>query len=391
MVKRVLILGGGTGGLISAKTLAETLHGAELDERVEITLVTNNPYHEFQPLYFDVAMGTAKPEEVQAPIESLRRYGVNVVIDNVESIDAANRAVRTQKHGLMGYDYLIVSLGVRYGWEAYPGLAEAGYHNYTLDGARQLARALARFKKGRLVLLVPETPHRCGMYPHEAVTTFAELFRERGAQVEVAIVTPEKSPMGGLGPDFPKLWLPKYEKLGIERVIHNGLQEIDPVKRVIRAGNVEEKYDLLIKVPPSRLPPPLEKSEGFQLKGDPRWAPVRGRHFRHPQYDDVYLTGEHSMPPAGLMTAGIPVHFASEYAAQQIASEIIGGHPVAGITKTMTCVGYYGAGSGLAGNCEISFDEKAGKWKPSCYVAGVSPIIRLMKEAFYKAWIASLK
>jgi sulfide:quinone oxidoreductase len=57
----------------------------------------------------------------------------------------------------------------------------------------------------------------------------------------------------------------------------------------------------------------------------------------------------------------------------------------------MTCVGYYGASSGLAGNCEVEYDEKAGKWKPSCYLAGVSPIIRLMKEAFYKAWIASLK
>jgi len=390
LAKKILILGGGTGGLISAKRLAETLHGAEKEENVEITLVTNNPYHEFQPLYFDIAMGTASPDEARAPIESLR-YGVNVVIDNVVSIDAANRAVKLEKRGNMSYDYLIVALGVRYGWEAYPGLSEAGYHNYTLDGARQLARALARFKKGRLVLLVPELPHRCGMYPHEAVTTFAELFRKRDRQVEVAIVTPEKSQMGALGPDFPKLWRAKYEELGIEHVVIDKLQEIDPRKRVIRAGNTEERYDLLVKVPPSRLPPPLERSEGFQLKGDPRWAPVRGKTFRHPQYDEVYMTGEHSMPPAGLMTAGIPVHFASEYAADQIASEIIGGYPVAGLTRTMTCVGYYGASSGLAGSCEVEYDEKAGKWKPSCYLAGVSPIIRLMKEAFYKAWIASLK
>ena len=391
MAKRVLILGGGTGGLVSAKKLAETLRGAETEEKVEITLVTNSPFHEFQPLYFDVAMGTAKPDEVRAPIEALRSYGVNVVLDNVVSIDAANRLVNLEKLGGISYDYLVVALGVRYGWEAYPGLAEAGYHNYTLEGARQLSRALARFKKGRLVLLVPELPHRCGMYPHEAVTTFAELFRNRGAAVQVTLMTPEKSQMGALGPDFPKLWQAKYEEFGIERVVYDKLQEIDPRRRLIRAGNVEEKYDLLIKVPPSRLPPPLERSEGFQLKGDPRWAPVRGRNFRHPDYDDVFLTGEHSMPPAGLMTAGIPVHFASEYAAEQIASEIIGGHPVAGLTRTMTCVGYYGSSSGLAGNCEVDYDENAGKWKPRCYVAGVSPIIRLMKEAFYKAWIASLK
>jgi len=64
MPKRVLILGGGTGGLIAAKTLAHSLkaEGAE----AEITLITNNPWHEFQPLFFDVALSTAKPEETRA-------------------------------------------------------------------------------------------------------------------------------------------------------------------------------------------------------------------------------------------------------------------------------------------------------------------------------------
>jgi len=389
-LKRILILGGGTGGLIAAKTIAEKLRRKRLEEPVEITLVTDDPYHYFQPLFFDVALSTAEPEETRAPITALQRYGVRVVVDEAQRIDLANRVVQGAKSSY-NYDYLVVALGVRYGWDAYPGLAEAGYHNYTLEGAEQLSRALARFRGGRIVLLVPETPHRCGMYPHEAVTTLAELFANRERKVQVTLLTPEKSPMGGLGPDFPKLWQAKYEELGIEKITHNGLQEIDPKRRVVRAGNVEERYDLLIKVPPSRLPEPLKRSEGFQYKQDPRWAAVRPRTFRHPSYDEVYLTGEHSMVPAGLVTAGIPVHFASEYAANQIVSEILGGYPVAGITKVMTCVGYYGAGSGLAGNCEVNFDDKAGKWRLDCYVAGTSPIIRLMKEAFYKAWIASLK
>ncbi len=389
-MKRILILGGGTGGLVAAKTIAEKLRRKHLEEPVEITLVTDNPNHYFQPLFFDVALGTAEPDETKAPITALQRYGVRVAVDEVKQIDLANRVVQGAKSSY-SYDYLIVSLGVKYGWDAYPGLAEAGYHNYTLEGAEQLARALARFRGGRIVILVPELPHRCGMYPHEAATTLAELFANRERKVEIVLMTPEKSPMGALGPDFPKLWLAKYEEYGVERVIHDGLQEIDPRKRVVRAGNVEEKYDLLIKVPPSRLPEPLERSEGFRYKQDPRWADVRPRTFRHPSYDEVYLTGEHSMVPAGLVTAGIPVHFASEYAANQIVSEILGGYPVAGITRVMTCVGYYGASSGLAGNCEVGFDEERGRWRLGCYVAGVSPIIRLMKEAFYKAWIASLK
>jgi len=390
MARRVLVLGGGTGGLIASKTITHLLHGMGRGEELEVTVVTDSPWHDFRPLYADVAFGTARPDEVRAPIKSLERLGVRVVIDEAKRIDLANRRVVGAK-GEYGYDYLVVALGVRYGWEDYPGFAEAGYHNYTLEGALELSKALAGFRGGTVAVLVPEVPHRCGMYPHEAVTMLAEHFHKRGVRAEVKLVAPYRGPMARLSPEFAKVWNEIYERYGIELVRIKKLEEVDPRRRLIRAGNVEEKYDLLIKVPPSRLPRVLEESEGFAWKQDPRWARVDPKGFRHPDYDDVFLTGEHSMPPAGLMTAGIPVHFASEYAAEQIASEIIGGHPVAGLTRTMTCVGYYGSSSGLAGNCEVDYDENAGKWKPRCYVAGVSPIIRLMKEAFYKAWIASLK
>lgn len=385
---RVLVLGGGTGGLVAAKTVARLL--AEAGGEAEVTLITDSPWHEFKPLFADVAFGTARPEETRAPIKSLERLGVRVLLERVERIDLANRAVITSK-GSHGYDYLVVSLGVRYGWEAYPGLAEAGYHNYTLDAARELGRALAGFRGGRIVVLVPELPHRCGMYPHEAATIIAEAMRKRGVRAEVAVVAPGRAPMARLSEEYAKVWLAKYEELGIEYVRHKGLQEVDPEKRVIRAGNVEERYDLLVKVPPSRLPEPLERSEGFKCSQDGRWACVEARRFRHPRYEEVFMVGEHSMPPAGLPTAGIPIHFAADYAAQQIVSEITGAQVVSGLPSTLTCVGYYGVSSGFAGTCEVGFDEKEGRWRLGCYVSAVNPMVKLMKEAFYKSWIASLK
>ena len=98
------------------------------------------------------------------------------------------------------------------------------------------------------------------------------------------------------------------------------------------------------------------------------------------------------MPAVGLPTAGIPVHFAADYAAEQILGELLGvGYPVSGYPKSMTCVGYFGASRGYAGTCEVLYDEKAGRRRLVCYTVSTSPVIRLLKEAFYKAWIASLK
>ena len=389
MPVRVLVLGGGTGGLVAARRIAEGLRGRGVE--AEVTLITDSEWHEFQPLYADVAFGTATPDEVRAPITNLERIGVRVRLERVTAIDAANRTVVTDR-GRHQYDYLVVSLGVRYGWEAYPGLDRFGVHNYTLEGALEMAKALRSFRGGRVVILVPEVPHRCGMYPYEAATQIAEAMRNRGVKGEVVVMGLEEKPMTPLGPDISETWRARLEELGVEIVKHNGLQEVDGRRRVVRAGNVEEKYDLLIKVPPSRLPEPLAKSEGFQLKGDPRWAPADPRTFRHPSYDDVFMVGEHSMPAVGLPTAGIPVHFAADYASEQIIGELLGtGFPVSGYARSMTCVGYFGGSRGFAGTCEVVYDEKAGRRRLVCYTVSTSPIIRLLKEAFYKAWVASLK
>ncbi len=45
---------------------------------------------------------------------------------------------------------------------------------------------------------------------------------------------------------------------------------------MVKASNIEERYDLLIKVPPPGLLEPLRNSESFTLESDPRWAPLRG-------------------------------------------------------------------------------------------------------------------
>lgn len=389
MTKKILVLGGGTGGYMAARKLAETARKQKLD--IEVTMLTDSPWHEFQPLFADVAFNTATPEETRAPVENIgRKFGPRVIVEKAVSIDAANRVIETEKGNKYSYDYLVVSLGVKYGWKAYPGLAENGVHNYTLEGAVEMAKELARFRGGRIVILVPETPHRCGMYPYEAATQLAETMKNRGINAEIVLMTKDAKPLAPLGPDISRVWKEKMDELGIEMIQHNGLQEVDGRRQLVRAGNVEEKYNLLIKIPPSRLPDVLADSEDFQLKGDPRWAPARGKDFRHPSYDDVFMVGEHSMPAVGLPTAGIPVHFAAEYAAEQIISEVTGGHPVAGYVKTMTCVGYFGT-SGFAGTCEIGYDESTGRRKFACYTVSTSPIIRLMKEAFYKSWIAALK
>jgi sulfide:quinone oxidoreductase len=386
--KRVVVLGGGAGGFVASKKLAALAR--ESKANVKITLITDSEWHYFHPLYVDVAFNGLDPEATRGPITGLSRFGVEVLVDPAVKIDAANRTVLTKSGKKIQYDYLIVSLGVKYGWDAYPGLNRYGYHNYTVEGALELRKALQSFRGGRIVILVPEWPVRCGMYPYEISTMIAEAFKARGIKSEVVLMDLSKEPLGGLGPDVSRVWKERLELAGVEHVVHNGLTEVDGEKRVVRAGNVEEKYDLLIKVPPSRLPDVLAASEGFQCQKDTRWARVRGPDFRHPDYDDIYMVGEHSMPLVGMPTAGIPVHHAAEFAAEKVMADIIGSYTPQLVRAMIPCVGYFGL-DGYAGYCESRFNSEKGKYELSCYTISRSPLVRLVKESFYKAWVASLR
>jgi len=105
---RIVILGGGFGGLYAAKALR---HAA-----VDITLVDRRNFHLFQPLLYQVATGSLSPGEIAAPLRSVlsRHSNVRVLLDEAVSLDVEQRRVILTGEALPGvlpYDTLIVSTG----------------------------------------------------------------------------------------------------------------------------------------------------------------------------------------------------------------------------------------------------------------------------------------
>jgi NADH dehydrogenase len=121
-VIRVIIIGGGFGGLYAAKGLA--------GQPVQVTLIDRTNYHLFQPLLYQVATAGLSPGDIAQPIRHILRdaQNVNVLMENVEKIDPAEKIVRTAESEYP-YDFLIVATGARHSyfgndhWEAFaPGL-----------------------------------------------------------------------------------------------------------------------------------------------------------------------------------------------------------------------------------------------------------------------------
>src|SRR5215471_10136431 len=120
---RVVVVGGGFGGLAVAK-------GLRREREVELTLIDRRNHHLFQPLLYQVAMAGLSPAEIAAPIRSLlsTQRNARVRLDEVTSVDPAARRVLTARGGV-DYDVLVLACGARHAyfghdaWEEHaPGL-----------------------------------------------------------------------------------------------------------------------------------------------------------------------------------------------------------------------------------------------------------------------------
>jgi NADH dehydrogenase len=102
---RVVIIGGGFGGLNAARALRRS--------PVDVTVIDRYNHHLFQPLLYQVATAALSPADIAAPIRHILRKQANteVVLAEVEDIDLESRAVALAGGRRIGYDFLIVAAG----------------------------------------------------------------------------------------------------------------------------------------------------------------------------------------------------------------------------------------------------------------------------------------
>ncbi|MCB1114366.1 MAG: NAD(P)/FAD-dependent oxidoreductase [Chlamydiia bacterium] len=122
--KKVIIVGGGFGGINAAKALKK-------DEEVEILLIDKSNYHLFQPLLYQVASAALSPGNIAAPIREIlrRQKNATVVMGEVVKIDKEEKEVELATGEKYPYDYLVLAPGARHAyfghdeWEVFaPGL-----------------------------------------------------------------------------------------------------------------------------------------------------------------------------------------------------------------------------------------------------------------------------
>ena len=192
-MKRIVILGGGTGGTLTANRLRRSYD----EQAAEIVVVHHDADHVYQPGLLFVPFGLTGMQRIVRPRRQQFRSGISFRQAGIGRAGVEADRVHLDDGTALSYDVLVVATGARllpeetHGLTG-PGWLKSGFTFCMPEGAVALHRALERFTAGRLVVNVVDMPIKCPAAPPEFCFLADYYFRQRGIRdrVELTRVTP---------------------------------------------------------------------------------------------------------------------------------------------------------------------------------------------------------
>ncbi|HEB71444.1 MAG TPA: NAD(P)/FAD-dependent oxidoreductase [Nitrospirae bacterium] len=334
-MKKLLILGAGTGGTILANTLSRKLDLKQWD----VTVIDKAVEHLYQPGFIFLPFrlyGYENKSDVAHPVKHHLPGNVNVVNADIRLIDHAGKKVETSV-GVYPYDWLILALGCHVAPEEVEGLEESMGKNaftfYTLEGSLALQKALEKMEKGKLALNIAEMPIKCPVAPIEFIFLADYYFNKKGIRdkIEIEFVTPLAGAF--TKPQASRALGEIARSKNIKITPNFDIQGVDHEKKVINAFNGDSvEYDILASVPPNLGPEVIDESG---LGDGAGYALTDEKTLKHKNADNIYVLGDNTNVPTS--KAGSVAHFEAEIVEENILREIDGKEPIAEFDGHSNC------------------------------------------------------
>ena len=318
---RVVVLGGGFGGLEAAFYLKQRLGDA-----AEIELISESADFLYKPDTVRIPFGL-EPDRLRVNIaDAAQQRGILFIHGGVDQIDTAHQTVRVDARTI-GFDRLVIATGAVFRPDLVPGLPVAGIALGTVPAMLELKRRfeemVARARKGertRVVFLLP-TGARWANALYEMCWMLDTWLTREGVRkdIDFSFLTHERAFIEAFGARMDAIAEDEFARRGITAVRSFEIAGIDQARIISKTHNLMP-YDLLITFPPavaaSRFPGLPADGDGF-IRTVSATRQVQG----HPH---IYAVGD---------AADLPVKQAylattqADAAAEHIAAEILGEAP----------------------------------------------------------------
>jgi sulfide:quinone oxidoreductase len=354
MTKRVVILGGGTGGTLVANRLRRL---ASTDE-MEIVVVDQDDRHVYQPGLLFVPFGLTHPEDIVRPRARQLHRDISFAESAIERVDVAANEVHLADGRVLGYDVLVIASGAVLVPDETEGLTGPGWMEkvftfYSPEGAAALETALANFAGGRIVVNVVDMPIKCPVAPLEFCFLADWYFRERGMRdrVELTYVTPldgafttpvASDRLGGM-----------LAEKGVALVKEFNTGEVDGERgRLVAYDGREVAFDLAVVVPLHGGATYVGRSSGL---GDALNFVTADEHTLQAKASpNIFAIGDAASVPAS--KAGSVTHFEGETVVDNIRRFLAGEPLLEGFDGHANC--FIETGFGKALLIDFNYDSE---------------------------------
>ena len=335
---QVLIIGGGTAGIMTASQLKRK------KPELHIGLIEPAETHYYQPAWTLVGANTYDFDKTARPMSTLIPTGVNWIKDYAESFDPDNNKVTTKGGEQYTYDYLVVVPGIKIAPELVEGLQDAMdkgvvCSNYT--NPKHTWETLKEFKGGTALFTQPATPIKCGGAPQKIMYLADDHFRKTGVRDKTNILFALPSPSIFGVKIIADTLMKVVDRKDINVRFYHKLVKVDAnnkiawyeIEKDITAGgcvtladgdesnldhDIQYNYkdvqvsrdgdrygihfDMMHLAPPQTAPDFVRNSP---LAADTGWIEVNSKTMQHTRYPNIFSFGDASNLPTSKTGAAI--------------------------------------------------------------------------------------
>lgn len=326
---QVLIIGGGTAGIMSAAQFKRE------NSKLNVAILEPAETHYYQPAWTLVGAGTYDMEDTARPMSEIIPDGVTWLKDKALSFDPDNNTVSTELNGAITYDYLIVAPGLQLDIDGIEGLREAletdsVCSNYT--DPKKTWEVIKNFKGGNALFTQPATPIKCGGAPQKIMYLAEEHFQRSGIRdkTQVIFATPG-SVIFGVKP-FKETMEKVVRRKNIHLKTFYNPVKIDSKNKKVHFRYMKQEeggctlnedsdvlgeelegdmtfvvpYDMLHLAPPQSAPDFVKKSPLAHQDGPSKgWMNVDINTLQHNEYKNVFGLGDVAALPTAKTGAAI--------------------------------------------------------------------------------------
>ena len=336
---KVLIIGGGSAGIMVASQLIE------IKNILDIGIIEPAETHYYQPAWTLVGAGTYDYNDTGKPMAEIIPQKATWIKDKATGFDADNNIVKTAQNGNITYEYLVIAPGLVYDFSLVPGLGEAMdkgvvCSNYT--DPRHTWEVIKNFKGGTALFTQPATPIKCGGAPQKIMYLAESHFSKSDVRAKTNVLFATAGSVIFGVKEIAKTLMEIIDRKDINIRYHHKLVEVDGENQiawyeltkdisaggcVVMSGGNEKKsideqfqhnykdvkvtvkdnrygihYDMLHTAPPSVAPKFVQESN---LVNDAKWLDVNKHTLQHTKYRNIFGLGDVAGTPNAKTGAAI--------------------------------------------------------------------------------------